>query len=86
MSSAVGGAAARPSTSPQEQLTLGKSLLQQKKYSEASEALSTALEMFVQTFGEVGQECAEVYVVAAAAATSSCCWVSERASRGRLLS
>jgi hypothetical protein len=63
MSSAIGGgAAARATTSPQEQLDLGKALLQQKKYSESSEALSTALEMFVQTFGEVGSECAEVYV------------------------
>ncbi len=62
MSSAIGGGAARATTSPQEQLDLGKALLQQKKYSESSEALSTALEMFVQTFGEVGSECAEVYV------------------------
>jgi hypothetical protein len=56
-----GGGSARPSTSsPQEQLSLGKSLLQQKKYSDASEALSLALEMFVQAYGEVDAECAEV--------------------------
>jgi hypothetical protein len=61
MSSAVGGGAARATSSPQEQLTIGKALLQQKKYSDASEALSLALEMFVQAFGEVGAECAEVY-------------------------
>ncbi len=61
MSSAVGGGAARATSSPQEQLSIGKALLQQKKYTEASEALSVALEMFVQAFGEVGAECAEVY-------------------------
>jgi hypothetical protein len=85
MSSAVGGVAARPSTSPQEQLTLGKSLLQQKKYSEASEVLSTALEMFVQTFGEVGQECAEVYV-GARRLRCVVLLLFERASRDRMLS
>ena len=61
MSSAVGGGAARATSSPQEQLSIGKAFLQQKKYTEASEALSLALEMFVQAFGEVGAECAEVY-------------------------
>jgi hypothetical protein len=61
MSSAVSGGAARATSSPQEQLSIGRALLQQKKYNDASEALSLALEMFVQAFGEVGAECAEVY-------------------------
>jgi hypothetical protein len=61
MSSAVSGGAARATSSPQEQLSIGRALLQQKKYTDASEALSLALEMFVQAFGEVGAECAEVY-------------------------
>jgi hypothetical protein len=60
MSSVIAGGAVRAASSPQEQLNLGKALLKEKKYTEASETLSSALEMFVQTFGEVAAECAEV--------------------------
>jgi hypothetical protein len=75
MSSTVSGGAARATSSPQEQLSIGRALLQQKKYTDASEALSLALEMFVQAFGEVGAECAEVY------ATRNLCAKRLRAKR-----